>query len=101
MLDGGRWGGRQVIAGEWVRKATTPIAENPGYGLPWWLESDPTVYAARGHLNTDCYGIPELDPVIARMQRHPRKDATARYGTPTRLTPELKALYRAIVRKPE
>jgi len=44
MLDGGSWGGTQVIPQAWVKESTSPSQQlNPGYGYLWWLntKSDP------------------------------------------------------------
>lgn len=38
-LDGGRWGGRQVVPEAWVRASTRPVTDfgnGRGYGLMWW-----------------------------------------------------------------
>ncbi len=97
VIDGGRWHERQLIPTDWLKLSLSAIPQNPSYGLLWWLESDPVVYAARGYLNTDCYALPELRLVVARMQRRPRADATARYGSATAIGPRLAGLYRRIV----
>ena len=39
MLDGGRWGGRQIVSASWVRQATgrSSTVLNAAYGYLWWL----------------------------------------------------------------
>jgi len=40
-LDGGRWQGRQIVPGEWVRASLTAHAKPAnwaGYGYQWWIE---------------------------------------------------------------
>jgi len=41
-LDGGRWGGRQVISADWVRRSISPHATarpETDYGYLWWLQT--------------------------------------------------------------
>jgi CubicO group peptidase (beta-lactamase class C family) len=42
MLDGGRWGDRQIVSGAWVRAATGAPSQplNAGYGYLWWLNHE-------------------------------------------------------------
>ncbi|HEX6748761.1 MAG TPA: serine hydrolase domain-containing protein [Longimicrobium sp.] len=89
-LDGGRWNGRQVVPEAWIRASLTPSPRNPAYGFLWWLGTDPTVYATRGYLDTDCEAYPEWGLVVARMQARPRPGAQP-YRTPgtTRLLAEV------------
>lgn len=96
VIDGGRWGGKQVVPESWVHEIAKPLAQNAEYGLLWWLELGPKVVATRGHLNTDCYAMPELGLVVARMQHRADRNATTRYGD-ARMTPQLKKLFRRIV----
>jgi CubicO group peptidase (beta-lactamase class C family) len=98
-LDGGRFRGTQVVPEAWMRAVVQPIPQNPGYGMLWWLERDPVVHASRGYLNTDCYALPELGLVVARMQSSARSDATRSYGTGSELSPDIEALYRRIARR--
>lgn len=75
MLNGGRWGGVQIVPEEWVResvRASQP--HNPRYGLLWWLV--PGGYAAFGYLDTNVYVFPEWDLVVVRMQSKPVEGAT-------------------------
>ena len=39
MLRRGDWGGGRIVPEEWVRESTTPCAQNPQYGLLWWLNT--------------------------------------------------------------
>jgi CubicO group peptidase (beta-lactamase class C family) len=39
MLQGGRWGERQLIAEDWFRRLLTPCAIKPVYGYLWWLNT--------------------------------------------------------------
>jgi hypothetical protein len=65
----------------------------------WWLERDPVVHASRGYLNTDCYAMPGLGLVVARMQSSRRNDASRSYGTGSELSPDIEALYHRIARR--
>lgn len=70
MLNGGRWGGVQIVPEAWVRESTRPSQQhNPRYGLLWWLV--PGGYAAFGYLDTNVYVFPERDLVVVRMQSKP------------------------------
>ncbi|HEX8209145.1 MAG TPA: serine hydrolase [Longimicrobium sp.] len=67
MLNGGRWGGVQIVPEEWVRESVRPSQpHNPRYGLLWWIVPDG--YAAFGYLDTNVYVFPERDLVVVRMQ---------------------------------
>jgi CubicO group peptidase (beta-lactamase class C family) len=82
----GAWDGRQVVAADWVAKATTPSQTlNPGYGFLWWLtggsaEADPdgtgvsadqgvpaNAYAALGLGGQVVLVDPASDTVMVRM----------------------------------
>jgi CubicO group peptidase (beta-lactamase class C family) len=39
MLRGGEWNGRRVLSESWVRESLRPCAQNPNYGLLWWLNT--------------------------------------------------------------
>jgi hypothetical protein len=72
MLNQGRWGEQQIVSERWVEQSTSPSRKlNPNYGLLWWLIDDPQGFAAYGHLETNLYVFPDLDLVVARMQRNP------------------------------
>ena len=46
LLDGGKFGGREVIPGDWVRRMQEPCAAAPFYGLLTWLNRDGRLGAA-------------------------------------------------------
>lgn len=74
MLNGGRWGGVQVVPEAWVRESVRPSqAHNRRYGLLWWIV--PEGYAALGYLDTNVYGFPGRDLVVVRMQSKPVEGA--------------------------
>ena len=73
-VQGGRWNGRAVVPGDWVKASVTPAIAVPGpsgiqYGYKWWLHP----YGAAGRLAWAGSGfggqrpiaIPEHDLVIA------------------------------------
>ncbi len=73
-LNGGRWGGEQLIAESYIRDAITPTALNAAYGYLWWLngtgrtEAAPrSMYFAAGARGQFCFVLPEHDMVIATM----------------------------------
>jgi CubicO group peptidase (beta-lactamase class C family) len=40
FLNGGKWGGKQIVSREWVKDSITPhmdLGPNAKYGLKWWL----------------------------------------------------------------
>lgn len=75
-LQGGEWGGQQVIPKSWVDASWAPSPANDGYGYQWWLNRGddedpeaadrPDVFSARGHDGQFTYVIPELDMVVVR-----------------------------------
>lgn len=71
-LQGGAWGGEQIVPAEWVEASLTPAPTNEGYGLQWWLdeavpeEGMPAYFSARGHDGQFIYVIPSLDLVVVR-----------------------------------
>ena len=71
METGGRWNDAQVLSEAWVQACLTPGPMNASYGYLWWLETEPKSYSMRGYLNTSVYVLPELDLVLARMQKKP------------------------------
>jgi CubicO group peptidase (beta-lactamase class C family) len=44
MLNGGRWGPRQVLSKRWIECVRTPSRMNPAYGLMWWLNTGRASY---------------------------------------------------------
>ncbi len=78
-LRGGRWGERQVVPEEWVKRSIErhvrrdggSSGRNVGYGYLWWiLEPDPKgktgqdIYAAMGFRAQYIFVIPEHDMVV-------------------------------------
>ena len=39
VAQGGAWGGRQLVPGEWIAACTTPCPLNPQYGQLFWLNT--------------------------------------------------------------
>jgi CubicO group peptidase (beta-lactamase class C family) len=73
MLDGGRWGGRQIVSREWAERSTAPLRNltpTQTYGFLWNSVAYPfrgrTVHAffAAGNGGQIFMGIPELDLAI-------------------------------------
>jgi len=78
---GGEWDGKRIVSEDWLDKMLSPGEKNPTYGLLWWLMKEPLSYDTRGHLSTDCYAMPELGLVVARMQSKEKKVSVS-YGDP-------------------
>ena len=76
-LRRGRWGRKQLIPEEWMKQATTRNQCTDGsppmnYGYTFWIKDDvegvpADTFGSRGHNINDCYVIPSLDLVVARM----------------------------------
>jgi CubicO group peptidase (beta-lactamase class C family) len=79
MLSEGRWNGTQIVPASWIERSTTPTEATPNYGFLWWIDQKRGNYAATGSLDNLCIVVPELDLVVARMQRDPQPDAGAKY----------------------
>jgi len=48
-LHRGRWGGRQILSGQWVQRALTPTVPNREYGyMNWHLNADRTLFPQVG-----------------------------------------------------
>jgi CubicO group peptidase (beta-lactamase class C family) len=39
ILNKGSWDGKQIVAADWIKEATTPSAHGPDYGYLWWLNT--------------------------------------------------------------
>lgn len=76
-LRRGRWGERQVVPAEWVRRSTMRQVERRsgahgvGYGYLWWIEEpDPEgtgsldIYVAKGFRGQYIFVVPEHDMVV-------------------------------------
>jgi CubicO group peptidase (beta-lactamase class C family) len=49
LLEGGRWGDRQIVPGAWVAEATAPASDlNQAYGFLFWLNRPGRVKTALG-----------------------------------------------------
>ncbi|WP_103018842.1 serine hydrolase domain-containing protein [Salinibacter altiplanensis] len=79
MLNEGRWNGLQIAPASWVERSTTSIEQMPNYGFLWWIDPKRTNYAATGSLDNVCIVFPDLDLVVARMQRDPHPGAEVKY----------------------
>lgn len=73
-LDGGVWGGRRLVAADFVRQAVAPSPLNPSYGYLWWLntagrvpDAPRSMYFAAGARGQFCFVLPEQDIVVATM----------------------------------
>ena len=75
-LNEGRWGEKQLVPQEWMKKATKRFKQADGstnnYGYTFWIQDSwenipHDCYASRGHNINDCYVIPSLDLVVARQ----------------------------------
>lgn len=82
MLEGGRWGDRQVVPAEWIRKSTSASQPmQPRSALLWWrlparadsaeTDAGPAVdgYYAEGYLGNYLVVIPSQRLVVVRMKR--------------------------------
>lgn len=74
-LDGGRWGGRQLLPREWVEASTRPQvttgqADGPAYGYFWWVTPQPgggRHFSARGNKGQFLYVVPEARLLMVRF----------------------------------
>ena len=72
ILNKGKWQGKQLVAEDWIRQATTPSANGPDYGYLWWLNtkrkewpSGPaTSFAALGNGGNMIWIDPDHDMVL-------------------------------------
>lgn len=75
ILADGKINGKQIVDAAWIRQMLTPSQNVETYGLLWWIFTNPRVYAALGHLETNLYVIPDAQIVVVRMQSKPRPGA--------------------------
>jgi CubicO group peptidase (beta-lactamase class C family) len=95
MLQGGKWGGRQIVPESWVSDSTQACPQYPFYGYLWWLKIDGSKgFATRGYRDTDCYVLPEQSLVVARMQNNQPADGAAPYSIK-----EAATMFRNMVKK--
>jgi CubicO group peptidase (beta-lactamase class C family) len=80
MLEGGRIGGKPVIAGAWlqgaVRRQTGVDEPDRGYGYLWWTDTDGS-YAAVGIFGQMVYVDPARELVIAQVAAWPQATGKA------------------------
>ena len=73
FLHGGRWKGRRVVSGAWVRDATAAHTSTEGdnlYGYFWWVDAErPGRYYALGDHGQYIYVAPDADAVVVRFGR--------------------------------
>jgi CubicO group peptidase (beta-lactamase class C family) len=66
-LQGGVWGGKQVVPAEWVEasisRQVNAHGAAPYYGYQWWVRSSGT-YAAHGYRGKRIFVIPDLEMVV-------------------------------------
>jgi CubicO group peptidase (beta-lactamase class C family) len=75
MLDGGVWGGRQVLSSAFVQRAVTPMVPLRGlrYGYLWWVADYPhgdrkvRAFFAGGNGGQLVMVVPELELVVATL----------------------------------
>jgi CubicO group peptidase (beta-lactamase class C family) len=79
MLNEGTWNGTQIVPASWVERSTTPIPQMSNYGFLWWIDKKRGNFAATGSLDNVCIVFPDLNLVVARMQRDLQPDAKAKY----------------------
>lgn len=74
MLNGGRWNGKQIVSGEWVRRSTAPLRDltpTQQYGYLWnsvvydYNGRKIRAFFAGGNGGQVSMAIPDLDLVIA------------------------------------
>lgn len=75
-LRKGRWGDRQLVPAEWMKKATSRYVQDTGdsanYGYTFWVADDwegvpRDAFMSRGHNVNHCCVVPSLDLVVARQ----------------------------------
>jgi CubicO group peptidase (beta-lactamase class C family) len=66
-LQGGVWGGKQIVPEEWVEASITQQVNAHGaasyYGYQWWVRGSGT-YAAQGYRGKRIFVIPDLEMVV-------------------------------------
>ena len=73
----GRWGDRQLVPEAWMKLATKRFVRENGespvnYGYTFWIQDDwegvpEDTFSSRGYKMNDCYVVPSLDLVVARL----------------------------------
>jgi CubicO group peptidase (beta-lactamase class C family) len=64
-LNGGQWGGKQIIPKRWGQESISPYT--PGYGYLWWLKdvNGVFVFSADGRGGNHIMCVPQKDLVVA------------------------------------
>jgi CubicO group peptidase (beta-lactamase class C family) len=66
-LQGGVWGGEQIVPAEWVEASIAPQVSAHGaashYGYQWWVRGS-GIYAAHGYRGQRIFVVPHLDMVV-------------------------------------
>src|SRR5207248_267833 len=89
MMNGGKWGNRQIVPQAWVRECLKPSLSSE-YGFLWWLVPEEGGFAMQGYLNTSVYCFPKNGLEVVRMQNNLSATATQPY------MPNALGIYRAI-----
>ncbi len=75
-LRNGQWDGKQIVSGQWVKRATeqhTRTDSDLGYGYQWWTYPSLDAYVALGRGGQTIFVIPRLDLIVvttAEMSNH-------------------------------
>jgi CubicO group peptidase (beta-lactamase class C family) len=66
-LQGGVWGGEQIVPAEWVEASIAPQVSAHGaastYGYQWWVRGS-GIYAAHGYRGQRIFVVPHLEMVV-------------------------------------
>ncbi len=87
-LQGGQWGGQQLLPGDWMQRSTTVLpwaGEETGYAAGWWANRLPDgtlarpalpadAYWAQGHDGQRVYVVPSARLVVVRLGFSPKVD---------------------------
>lgn len=71
-LREGRWGDRQLVSPEWMRRSTAAVVSPTGelalggleYGFYWWVRPEAGAFFAWGHGGQYLYAVPALDLLV-------------------------------------
>lgn len=75
LLNNGVWNGKQLLAPDWIRRATSPQSRGGdyGYGYLLWMEQVKRSYAACGLAGQYCVVLPEQDMVVVLLDAKNQK----------------------------
>jgi CubicO group peptidase (beta-lactamase class C family) len=66
-LQGGVWGGEQIVPAEWVEASIAPQVSAHGaasyYGYQWWVRGS-GIFAAHGYRGQRIFVVPDLEMVV-------------------------------------